>query len=74
MSRLNKHTAAATGRIKNLSLCRGKHLHHVTHNRRRREEFSSALTFCQCELAQEILINLTENIQFYIGGDIFKGF
>lgn len=72
MGSLNEHTATTTGWVENPTLSRRKDFNHVTDNRCRGEEFTAALPFGQCKFAQEVFINLTEDVKLYIRRNILK--
>ena len=72
MGGLNKHTTTTTGWVENLTLSRRKDFNHVTGNRCRGEEFTTALTFSQRNFTQDVFVNLTEDVQFHIRRNILK--
>ena len=71
---LNEHTAGTTGRIQELLITAFgvKNIYHVTNNSCRCIECTTVFTFRQCEVAQEVFVNLTKDINGAVLGNILK--
>ena len=59
---LHEHATGAVGRIVDAALIRFDHFHDQIDQRRRRKELAALLAFAHRELAQEVLIDLAEDI------------
>ena len=65
-STLDKHTAGATGGIKNTSMKGLEDLDNEFNEGGRREELTPTLTFTHSEVTEKVLIDLSESIAFNI--------
>ena len=70
LRRLHEHAARAAGRVKDLAAVRLDDLHHQPDHRARGKELAAALAFGHGELAEEVLVDLSEHIALGIGRDI----
>ena len=64
LSRLHKHTAAATARVIHTTLERLQHFHQCPYNAGRRKELAAALAFLLCKHGQAIFIGAPQNVLF----------
>lgn len=69
---LDKHAAAATGRVQDFAVIRLDDLHDQFDQGGGGEELAAALAFGLSELAQEVLVNFAKDIALDIRGDVVE--
>ena len=62
LSRLHKHTAAATARVIHTALERLQHFYQRPHNAGRRKELAATLAFLLCKHRQAVFISASQNV------------